>query len=113
MNTATLAPFEAQNKSHTFVQYYSDEACTQNIVWTIERDEENDIYIYVKYITDNWKVFKAVERGLEYVRRAVYGRWVLSLNDITYTEGALESLSKKCFDYKFYGHKIIGLQVKQ
>ena len=116
VNTATLAPFEVQNKSHTFVQYYSDEACSQNIEWPIVRDEENDIYIYAKYITGNWKVLKTSNDVWNmFVGSSFTGVGYYLLNDITYTDGALESLSKKGFDYKFYGnaHKIIGLQVKQ
>ena len=116
VNTATLAPFEAKNKSHTFVEYYSDEACTQNVRWPIERDEENDVYIYAKYITGNWKVLKTSNDVWQmFVGSPFTGVGYYLLNDITYTDGAIESLSARGFDYKFYGngHKIIGLTVSQ
>ena len=116
VNTATLAPFEAKNKSHTFVQYYSDEACTQNVEWPIERDEENDIYIYVKYITGNWKVLKTSNDVWEmFVDSPFAGVGYYLLNDITYTDGEVESLSARGFDYKFYGngHTISGLSISQ
>ncbi len=116
VNTATLAPFEAKNKSHTFVEYYSDEACTQNVRWPIERDEENDVYIYAKYITGNWKVLKTSNDVWQmFVGSPFTGVGYYLLNDITYTDGAIESLSARGFDYKFYGngHKIIGLTVTQ
>lgn len=116
VNTATLAPFEVQNKTHTFVQYYSDEACTQNVQWPIERDEENDKYIYVKYITGNWKVLKTSNDVWNmFYDSSFTGVGYYLLNDITYADGAVESLSKKGFDYKFYGngHTISGLKVAQ
>ncbi len=116
VNTATLAPFEAKNKSHTFVEYYSDEACTQNVRWPIERDEENDVYIYVKYITGNWKVLKTSNDVWQmFVGSPFTGVGYYLLNDITYTDGAIESLSARGFDYKFYGNgrKISGLTISQ
>lgn len=116
VNTATLAPFKAENNSHTFVQYYNDEACTQNVPWPIERDEENDIYIYVKYITGNWKVLKTSNDVWNmFVGSPFTGVGYYLLNDITYTDGAIDSLSVKGFNYKFCGngHTISNLEISQ
>lgn len=116
VNTATLAPFTAENDSYTFVQYYSDEACTQTVDWPIARDEENDIYIYVKYITGNWKVLKTSNDVWNmFVGSPFTGVGYYLLNDINYTDGAIESLSARGFDYKFYGngHTIKNLTVSQ
>ena len=115
VNTATLEPFKAENNSHTFVQYYSDEACTQNVNWPIQRDEENDVYIYVKYITGNWKVLKT-SRDVSGVFTSTFtGVGYYLLNDITYTGDAISSLSANGFNLKFYGngHKISGLSISQ
>ena len=116
VNTATLAPFETKDKSHTFVEYYSDEACTQNVAWPIERDKENDVYIYVKYITGNWKVLKTSFDVLNMFNDTSFkGVGYYLLNDITYTDGAINSLSARGFDYKLYGngHTIKNLSVVQ
>lgn len=116
VNTATLEPFKAENNSHTFVQYYSDEACTQNVPWPIQRDEENDVYIYVKYITGNWKVLKTSNDVWNmFVGSPFTGVGYYLLNDIDYTDGAIDSLSAKGFNYKFYGngHTIRGLAISQ
>ena len=115
VNTASLAPLKAANNSHTFVEYYSDEACTQSVPWPIQRDEENDVYIYAKYITGNWKVLKTSLDVLNMFSSPFTGVGYYLLNDITYTSGAISSLSANGFNYKFYGngHKISGLSISQ
>ena len=116
VNTATLEPFKAENNSHTFVQYYSDEACTQNVPWPIQRDEENDVYIYVKYITGNWKVLKTSNDVWNmFVGSPFTGVGYYLLNDIEYTHGAIDSLSARGLNCKFYGngHTIHNLEISQ
>ena len=63
VKTATLAPFKAQDNAFTFVQFYADEACTQNVQWPILRDETKDgnISIYAKYLTGTWKILKTAK----------------------------------------------------
>jgi hypothetical protein len=116
VNTATLAPFEAKNKSYTFVQYYSDEACTKNVEWPIARDEENDVYIYVKYIAGNWKTLKTSNDVWNMFYDSTFtGEGYYLLNDIAYTDGAIESLWIKGFNHRLYGngYKISGLEIEQ
>ncbi len=53
-------PFEKQGNDYTFVDYYTDEACTKPVVWPIEKEEgqTEDAVIYAKYIKGSWKVLR-------------------------------------------------------
>ncbi|MBQ8429774.1 MAG: hypothetical protein IJX30_06755 [Clostridia bacterium] len=61
-SSGTLPSFTAKlpvkDNSHTFVAYYADEACTTPVAWPIKEQEE-DVYIYAKYITGKWTVINS------------------------------------------------------
>lgn len=40
---------------YSFIQFYSDEACTQLQKWPIERGDE-DVYVYARYLAGTWKI---------------------------------------------------------
>lgn len=57
--TGTLPSFTAKlpvkDNAYTFIAYYEDEECTKPVVWPIQEQEE-DVYIYAKYITGKWTI---------------------------------------------------------
>ena len=69
-DTAKLedAPFTLENKSYTFVAYYTDAACQNrlldptvvrddpNLVYETREDGTKDAVLYAKYIAGNWKI---------------------------------------------------------
>lgn len=61
-STGTLPSFTAKlpvkDNAYTFVAYYEDEACTTPVSWPIQEQEE-DVYIYAKYITGKWTVINS------------------------------------------------------
>ncbi len=54
------APFKVKGKGYTFVEYYTDAACTQLVNWPIEKveNQETDKIIYAKYIAGDWTVVR-------------------------------------------------------
>ncbi len=54
------APFEAKDKSFTFVEYYANAECTEFVQWPIVRQEgqEADVVIYAKYIAGDWTIVR-------------------------------------------------------
>ena len=52
-----VAPFKAEDNSHTFLSYYYDEACTQPVETEIAEQEE-DLTLYAKYLTGNWSIVR-------------------------------------------------------
>ncbi len=54
------APFTAKDDAYTYVEYYTDEACTQPVKWPIHKGETQteDAVIYVKYIDSSWTVIR-------------------------------------------------------
>ena len=63
---STVEPsVNVENNSHTFLKFYADAECTQEIVWPIAQPEkdaaEKDVYIYAKYIKGDWNVIRNAE----------------------------------------------------
>ena len=52
-----MAPFTVNENAFTFVEYYTDEECTQFVSWPIAWNE-NDQVIYAKYIKGDWNILK-------------------------------------------------------
>jgi hypothetical protein len=48
--------FEAENG--TYVAYYADEACTQEVQWPISNTANTDVFIYAKYLEGVWTVLR-------------------------------------------------------
>ena len=55
-----MAPFTVNENAFTFVEYYTDEECTQFVSWPIAWNE-NDQVIYAKYIKGDWNIIKKAE----------------------------------------------------
>ena len=55
-----MAPFTVNENAFTFVEYYTDEECTQFVSWPIAWSE-NDQVIYAKYIKGDWNIIKKAE----------------------------------------------------
>lgn len=52
-----MAPFTVNENAFTFVEYYTNEECTQFVSWPIAWNE-NDQVIYAKYIKGDWNILK-------------------------------------------------------
>ena len=67
-----MAPFSVPDSSFTFVEYYTDEECTQFVSWPIAWNE-NDQIIYAKYIKGDWNIIKKAEdvKSLLFMRTKV------------------------------------------
>lgn len=51
--------FVAENG--TYVAYYADEACTQEVQWPISNTENTDVFIYAKYLEGAWTVLRTAD----------------------------------------------------
>ena len=51
--------FEAENG--TYVAYYADQACTQEVQWPIVNTENTDVFIYAKYLEGAWTVLRTAD----------------------------------------------------
>ena len=63
-STGTLPSISAKlpikDNAYTFIEYYADEACTKPVAWPIQEQEE-DVYIYAKYIEGKWTVISSTK----------------------------------------------------
>lgn len=51
--------FKAENG--TYVAYYADEACTQEVQWPISNTGNTDVFIYAKYLEGAWTVLRTAD----------------------------------------------------
>lgn len=67
-----MAPFTVNGNAFTFVEYYTNEECTQFVSWPIAWSE-NDQVIYAKYIKGDWNIIKKAEdvKSLLFMRTKV------------------------------------------
>lgn len=110
-----LNDFETDDKAYTFVEFYSDSACTQVCEWPIVR-EDGDVIVYARYIEGNWKVVKDAA-GVS----TMFGTGVsandkyLIINDIDCSSTSVAAMSVKNFAGTVQGDgksfKISGLKV--
>lgn len=81
LDTYTPAPFGSELTGTTFVNYYSDESCTQLITEPIQKQEE-DVRIYAKFIDGDWTVLRDSNDVIKnWLRFGLAGNYYLS-NDI-------------------------------
>lgn len=114
---ANFEPFTTTS-DYTFVEYYSDAACTKLVQWPVGENDgvntEADTDIYVKYVAGDWNVVRkstdisTMFNGLQNES----GRYYLA-NDITYTSSVAITPLYNGLAAKLYGngYTISGLKV--
>lgn len=113
---ANFEPFTTTS-DYTFVEYYSDAACTTLVQWPVGEgegvDTQTDTDIYVKYVAGTWNVVRKSTDILNMFSglQNEGGRYYLA-NDIAYTGGAITPLYNG-LAAKLYGngYKISGLKI--
>lgn len=60
------SPVNEKQKDYTFLHYYADENCTQEVNWPIKEDETATHRIYAKYIKGDWTVVRTAKNLQDY-----------------------------------------------
>lgn len=78
------APIEVKDKTHTFVEYYADQACTQYVSWPLVKGEEQetDATIYAKYVKGDWTVVRKTEDVTDMFSKITAGKRYWLMRDI-------------------------------
>ncbi len=102
--------FTVKDKTHTFLQYYADQACTQPLSGTLQRGE-TDITVYAKYITGNWtKVRSKMDVSTMFTGLGEENKyWIMQ--DIDCSGTTIAPIAKVAATIKGNGHTISGLNL--
>lgn len=102
-------PVKIKDSTHTFAEYYVDEACTTPVKWNLDKQDE-DVTIYAKYITGNWEIVKENIDLVEMFANTDATKKYWILNDIDFENSGM-SMSELNFEIQGNGHTIINVSV--
>ncbi len=102
--------FTVKDKTHTFLQYYSDPACTQPLSGTLQRGE-TDVTIYAKYIEGDWtKVSTKMDVSTMFTGLGNDNKyWIMQ--DIDCAGTTIAPVARVAATIKGNGHTISGLNL--
>ena len=105
-------PVTAKDASHTFVDYYTDAACTTPVKWNLSKVDQ-DVIIYAKYVTGQWNIVKDTLSAATMFSNvdATQKYWIA--NDIDYKGNSISAMSTMNFEIQGNGHKISNIKVNK
>ncbi len=106
------APFKHIGKDFTFVEYYTDEACSQLVQWPIKK-QENDVVIYAKYIKGDWNVVRTAKDVGDMFNSITAGERYWLVKDIDASSRTIVAKSVFEGEIQGNGHTVSGLKVQK
>ena len=102
-----------KDKAYTFVAYYADEACKTPVQWPIQEQEE-DVYLYAKYITGKWTVLDSSSDVRQMINQSgsSSARFYLAC-DLDCSTLTVSPMAKFACELQGNGFKIKGLTVNR
>ena len=106
------APFSVAGKGYTFVEYYTDEACTSLVQWPLKK-QDVDVTIYAKYIQGDWDVLRTPRDVTNMFSSITAGKHYWLTRDIDLAGSKIAA--KTMFDGEIQGngYKISNLNVQK
>ena len=105
-------PVSAKDGSHTFVDYYTDAACTIPVKWNIDKHEE-DLIIYAKYITGNWNIVKDKNSARKLFTNTDPTQKYWLICDVDCENASVTALTSLNFEIQGNGYKLSNLVVNK
>ena len=106
------APFSMDGKEYTFVEYYTDEACTQLVQWPIKK-QETDVTVYAKYIKGNWEVVRTPKDVSDMFNSITSGKRYWLAKDIDATGRKISAKATLDGEIQGNGYTISNLSVQK
>ncbi len=108
------APFEAEQKSYTFLEYYTDPACLpEHLHSGVLYKQETDTVLYAKYIEGDWTIVKDAADAFDMFSNSLEGERYWLFNDIDMVEqDALPPINTFGCEIQGNGYKIGNLKIK-
>ncbi len=103
-------PFDVKDKTHTFLEYYTDEACTQLLNPSKVEREETDSKIYAKYIKGNYTVVKTRNDAIKMLTNTSSSNKYYVFNDIDMENRSVSLKNNFAYEIQGNGHTISNLK---
>ena len=103
-----------KGKAYTFVQYYTDEACTTPVTWPIKESEtEREMTVYAKFVEGDWEIVSEKKDAKKMLENLAGNKQYLLINDID-LEGETVSMPQTVSaTIEGGGHTLSGFTVER